>query len=1161
MDVLARLRGGLVLAACALVALTGWRAWSLASSRPADDVQAVVLPVAHLAGGVLVRWEDDGVGLSPRFGRALHLAPGGSATVDGLRFTLRPSARDEVTVLRRPWSVFAHSSAGFRRIDFGDDPLGRTDGVKDRVVVPGEGGAFHLVPDRPERDARFQPDDRGAVLVAERPLRVVQDGSAVRLVAGQRAAVRGDFVVDLEALSLRVRWRDQPRSEAILGERGAVLGYRDTSTPELVVSHLAPGSGHPVLAVLDEEGRELAALTREQGGALLHGAGDRLGPLRRGVLPERAADLQLEQAVAEGLQEGWIRIGQEGTAVVVPAAPSGREPRGDLGWTVSRSLVRLLDGYDRARLPTALQVIDGARPARARCREEAGGDWVGMGWDAGLSAWVPADRGGRGTSTICELPVTGDLATLEVALPGAWSTSDGPWHPWAAREGEWSRHDVPGPGIVRVRLDGRRSGPDDDGVRVVLAGGPRGTALGVSRLSSRAYAGWDGLAGAEAAASVGDALPGDRWTASGVAPGPLPARERDLFLRVPIEAAGGGLVALDVTVPGALRSALWNGEPLELSRFDRARQGASRLSLRLQPGANVLAVHAARPASSPRFAAGGTSFVQDEAGRPSGLAERVVDRRSRAPVRSGEPSRVLADRAGRDAAALRVERGAGDVQTGARIRIAPGRNQPGTVSLPVDGGSLVVRSDAQGIVEVVAPSGTLWSPAGTPVDLPLHPPGSAPLWTEWPVGYRLTVAGSPLRLRNPGPEPAFRTTVPPLGAQAREVSALSLDDDLQDDALRALDAHLATLGASGTPDTHELRGAVLALDAVTGEILACVGRDRRGDPAPSACWEDLDLRPGSSFKPMVALSALGSSDPAVRAMLDGSLPAGLRRAARSGSLDEARLPALPPGSRPDLSLRTRLRNFHGAATPTDRALEGALRSSDNVWFGYLGLLMHAPLRQGWLESGIAADAPREEAWPVRATARAAGWGQPLDLGAGLRGFAGRVPSGAPESDANVAAASVGQDEVRASPLGIALVLAAVATDGRSPRPTLRTGEVPDRHTVADRPAAARVRGALHEVVRVGTASHAFADNPYRDHILGKTGSSQRIDGRGIPRTDSWFAGAVLPPDGVAGSPVVLVAVLPGAGLGGAHAAVVVEAVSRAVVASRGWAPGAEGPRW
>ncbi len=128
----------------------------------------------------------------------------------------------------------------------------------------------------------------------------------------------------------------------------------------------------------------------------------------------------------------------------------------------------------------------------------------------------------------------------------------------------------------------------------------------------------------------------------------------------------------------------------------------------------------------------------------------------------------------------------------------------------------------------------------------------------------------------------------------------------------------------------------------------------------------------------------------------------------------------------------------------------------------------------------------------------------------------------------------------------------VATDGQIPRPRLDPDREPSRIRVLPAADAATLRTALADVVVRGTAARAFADHPWRSLMIGKTGSAQRIDGNGLPRTDSWFAGAVLPPSDLAGSPVVVVVVMPGAGLGGRHAAEVADHVSRAVIVARGW---------
>jgi cell division protein FtsI/penicillin-binding protein 2 len=152
----------------------------------------------------------------------------------------------------------------------------------------------------------------------------------------------------------------------------------------------------------------------------------------------------------------------------------------------------------------------------------------------------------------------------------------------------------------------------------------------------------------------------------------------------------------------------------------------------------------------------------------------------------------------------------------------------------------------------------------------------------------------------------------------------------------------------------------------------------------------------------------------------------------------------------------------------------------------------------------------------------------------------------------VAARAIGQDAVRATPLGVAGLVCMVATDGQIPRPRLDPDQEPSRTRVLPAADASTLRSALADVVVRGTAARAFADHPWRSLMIGKTGSAQRIDANGLPRTDSWFAGAVLPPSDLAGSPVVVVVVMPGAGLGGRHAAEVADHVSRAVIVARGW---------
>ena len=155
-------------------------------------------------------------------------------------------------------------------------------------------------------------------------------------------------------------------------------------------------------------------------------------------------------------------------------------------------------------------------------------------------------------------------------------------------------------------------------------------------------------------------------------------------------------------------------------------------------------------------------------------------------------------------------------------------------------------------------------------------------------------------------------------------------------------------------------------------------------------------------------------------------------------------------------------------------------------------------------------------------------------------------------DAPLAARSVGQGDVTATPLGVATLLAPAVAGGWAPVPRLTRDRPIEKQRVMDATAAERLRRALHEVVERGTAARAFSDHPRRDLMLGKTGSAQRVDQDGVSRTDAWFVGALMPPAGAEGAPVVFVAVLPGGGLGGRTAAEVVDALSREVLVLRGW---------
>lgn len=1183
-DVGRRLRIGLVVAAVALVAGASLRTSRLAAARPDAEVRVQGVGVASLGGGVLLepvhgarRPHGSWAVRSLRSGRVEALVPGVPLTLGSAQLVLDPAdGAVRTEVFRRPWSVFAPAQDGHRRFDFGPDPLGTVDGVRDRVVVPGrpaDGGWLHVVP---RSGDRFAAADAGAAAVIVERAGLTLDG--VPRAAGDRVEVGPRFTASDGELELELRWESAVRAVPILGPGGAIVGYREASGTDLVVTSLERGGvpDRTRLEVLDAEGAAVERIILSWGHAtLLHGRKDRVSPLRGRVLPPVAPNEELEQAVDAGLSAGWVRIGPDRTVVQIPLNDHGDGPRGDLGWTLSGALVDLVGRYDRARAPVALRLGPGVSAAGATASDDRG--TRPLRYDSDLDAWAPSERPTASGPVVFRLPPTGPEVTLAAAFPIAWATSmEGPWRtepsPAPGRWREWTLA-VPPAADLLVRVDATVAPyerTDPASTAVAVAGGPEGTYLADAgvRVGTRAFDGWTALrSGSDRAAGrLWRVLPGDRWSASLDVTAATAGSDR-AYLRIPITARTAGWTALDLTVPGRVLSASWNEVPWSHPSLVRDPLGGSaRVSVETRAGRNLLALEVELPPEGPVSQAGGVRFRLDDDGRPVGLDRRVADRQARSPVRAvGDPTPVN-DRDGRDAPWLEVERaGAGDLTVGSRWRVAPA---PGiattsvltllsatrtlvTPGIEAGGDQLVVATDAVGGLTVAAPvAGSLWTADGRPLRVAAH------VATDWPPGARLVLEGHVLRLRRPrADEEAVLTARPDwLGRWAPEAGPITIDDDLQADTAAALAAELDEL-PEDDGDTLALRGVVLVMDGRSGDILACASENRPdADPntvVRAPCWDDAGVHPGSTFKLATAGAALRSTDPLVRRMLDGHAPADLTRGGPRGSLRGATLPALPEAG-PPLLLRTRLRNFQGRAVPIDADLTDALRGSFNTWFGYVGLLLHRPLREGWLGSAVADKEARDGAWPVAAYARAAGFDRHLDLGGGYSGTGGHVPVDAPASDAAIAARAIGQDAVTATPLGVAALVAAAVEGGLVPAPRLSQDRAVERTALLTPAQATRIRDGMVQVVSRGTASAAFAQNPRRDRIVGKTGSAQRIDGHGLQRTDAWFAGAVRPPEGAEEASIVVVVSLPGAGLGGRHAARIGDAVSRRIAQQRGW---------
>jgi peptidoglycan glycosyltransferase len=303
---------------------------------------------------------------------------------------------------------------------------------------------------------------------------------------------------------------------------------------------------------------------------------------------------------------------------------------------------------------------------------------------------------------------------------------------------------------------------------------------------------------------------------------------------------------------------------------------------------------------------------------------------------------------------------------------------------------------------------------------------------------------------------------------------LTLDPAAQDAAFRGLQGK---------------RGAVVALDPRTGEVLAMASNPSY-DPGRLSSFEPADIRayhdaltgapgdpllhrairktypPGSTFKVVTAAAALSSGEVTV----------------------ETQLPSPKVLDLPQTDAD--LRNFGGAAcTGETSTLPEAMRISCNTAFGALGLR-------------LGGEALRDQA-------QAFGFGE-NDLHVPTRVADSVVPEdlNAPQS----AQAAIGQFDVRATPLQMAMVAAGVANAGEVMRPRLIASvqapdlsvlEVPrpEVYREAVSPQVARELTALMELV-VAEGSGRRAQIP-GVRVAGKTGTAQHAQGR---PPHAWFIG-------------------------------------------------------
>ncbi len=148
----------------------------------------------------------------------------------------------------------------------------------------------------------------------------------------------------------------------------------------------------------------------------------------------------------------------------------------------------------------------------------------------------------------------------------------------------------------------------------------------------------------------------------------------------------------------------------------------------------------------------------------------------------------------------------------------------------------------------------------------------------------------------------------------------------------------------------------------------------------------------------------------------------------------------------------------------------------------------------------------------------------------------------------VGSSAIGQGKVQSTPLDMADAGATIAMGGRRPIPTLLKGQTPQFVNVTSAHVAGEVQRMMIAVVQFGTGTSAQIPGV---QVAGKTGTAELRNTTSTPggssaaNTDAWFVGYAP-----VGAPRIVVAALfPSAGFGGATAAPAVRAVIEAALAA------------
>lgn len=331
-------------------------------------------------------------------------------------------------------------------------------------------------------------------------------------------------------------------------------------------------------------------------------------------------------------------------------------------------------------------------------------------------------------------------------------------------------------------------------------------------------------------------------------------------------------------------------------------------------------------------------------------------------------------------------------------------------------------------------------------------------------------------------------------------------------------------------------GAVVALDPRTGEVKAMVTSPTY-DPATLAGHDTAEVN--AAYQELLAQEGGPLTN---RAIAGDTYPPGstFKLIVAAAALDAGYTPETELYAPDELTLpgtTTVMTNYGGeSCSPNERqTLADSLRISCNTSFANLGVTL------GWSV--------------IERKAQAFGWGE--DLSIPLAVTLSRLPDN-PDA-AQVAQSSIGQFDVRATPMQMAMVAAGIANDGTLMRPylvdlvrdsNLRVIEDPEPEELS-RPMSVRAAGELTDmmvgVVESGSGTAARIPGV---EVAGKTGTAET--GTDAP-PHAWFVGFAPADD-----PVIAVAVVlengggaSGEITGGRLAAPVARAVMEAAMAAEG----------